>query len=299
MARTPQEAVVSQPEQWFDWKWFLGWTALSAFLIFAALSALVGRTPPQPFLVSRLAEPDPAFGQLILLLTIAATISFFLYFLVLATVPGIGPHTRPAGRWVIVALALALGVGALWTAGSISSAQPFKAPALTSERLYALLKEVQNISVPNLSLNLSHEALSAILLVCLIFAVSTASVISNLATSLRDCTDEQKDKIRSFLLWMHGFLALIVLFYSFLLFRTNIRIEGFKDGQFILYFLLFYVMVSVLIFAIPAALFSVLTIRTTFASLTGFTIPTWASSLLSKLGLDGDTGWIATIVSKF
>jgi hypothetical protein len=110
--------------------------------------------------------------------------------------------------------------------------------------------------------------------------------VSNLATSLRDCTDEQNETIRWFLLWMHGGLTLIVFAYSALLFKIYIRIEAFKDGLFIVYFLLFYLMISVLIFVIPAIRYKLLTTQTVLIAFAGINLPPWISSFLSTAKLE-------------
>jgi hypothetical protein len=259
----------------FLWRWFLGWTLLSSVLIFIALKILTGMSPPQPFLLQPFNNVN--MGRLVLVVLIAITVVFSVYFLAVATLPGIGPHTSPAGRWLIVTLVLVICMTALLVAGAISyhSADP---SAFTWNRFSAFFNDPKIAS-------LSHETLATVLLLSLTLALSTAAVVSNLATSLRSCTDEQNETIRWFLLWMHAGLTFIMLAYSALLFRTNIRLPQFADGLFIVYFGLFYLMISVLIFLIPAVQYKLLTTRTVLVAFAGINLPPWISSFLSTATL--------------
>lgn len=74
-------------KQRFLWRWFLGWTLLSSLLIFIALKILTGMSPPQPFLIQRFVNVD--LGRLVLVVLIAITIVFSVYFLAIATLPGV------------------------------------------------------------------------------------------------------------------------------------------------------------------------------------------------------------------
>jgi hypothetical protein len=272
----------------FTWRWFLSWTVLSSLLIFAALKILTGMNPPQPFLIHRFMNDD--LGRLVMLALIAITVVFSVYFLTFAALPGVGPHTRPAGRWLVVAVVLVLVMTALFVSGAISyeNTNPF---AFTWERFASLLKQART-----LNLNVSHDALAAVLLLTLTLALSTAAIVSNLATSLRGCTDEQTAAIKSFLIWMHSTLTVIVAIYSVLLFKTNLRLPQFMDGFFIWYFALFYLMITVLIFLIPAILYKLLTTRATLLSFTGINLPPWISTVLSKTGIEAA---LPTFVASF
>ncbi|UPK01562.1 hypothetical protein [Bradyrhizobium sp. 170] len=260
----------------FLWRWFLGWTLVSSVLIFTALKILTGMSPPEPFLLQPFIDVN--MGRLVLVVLIAVTVVFSVYFLAVATLPGIGPHTSPAGRWLVVTLVLVICMTALLVAGAISyqSADP---SAFTWDRFLAF------VSDPKIR-NPSHETLAIVLLLTLTLALSTAAVVSNLATSLRDCTDEQNETIRWFLLWMHAGLTLIMLAYSALLFKTTIRLPQFADGLFILYFGLFYLMISVLIFLIPAVQYKLLTTKTVLVAFAGINLPPWISSFLSTAKLE-------------
>jgi hypothetical protein len=131
----------------FLWRWFLGWTLLSCVLIFAALKILTGMKPPEPFIIQQFKAVD--FGRIVLLTLIAATLVFVAYFLLVATLPKVGPYTRPAGRWLVVALVLVIGMTALLVAGS-----------LAPDRLVALAHEMNAGA-------LSHEALATALVLSL------------------------------------------------------------------------------------------------------------------------------------
>lgn len=167
---------------------------------------------------------------------------------------------------------------ALFIAGAITY-HPTDFSALTWEKLVVLF------SAPEIA-NPNHEILATALLLSVTLALSTAAVVSNLATSLQNCTDEQNETIKWFLLWMHGMLTLVMLVYSALLFRTNIRLQQFSDGSFIVYFGVFYMMISVLIFLIPAVKYKLLTTRTLVLAFAGFNLPPWVSSFLSTIKLE-------------
>ncbi len=256
----PREA-----EPTFVWRWFLTWTLISCVLIFAALNVLTSMTPPEPFAIKPF--HDANFGRLVLLLLIAMTLVFVGYFLSAATLPRIGPYTSPAGNWIVVAIVLVIGMTALLVAGS-----------LTSEKLTALVVQLRQAS-------LTHESLATALVLSLTLALSTATVVSNLTTSFRNCTAEQNESIKSFLLWMHLSLTLIVLIYATLLFKTNLRVAQFQDGQFIWYFCAFYLMISILIFLIPALQYGLLRGKTAWL-FTGINLPPWIMNLASKSGVE-------------
>jgi predicted neutral ceramidase superfamily lipid hydrolase len=273
MSHTPTHVPTGRVR--FQWRWFLTWTLVSSIFIFAALRILTGMTPTQPFLIQPF--KDPYFGRFVMLILIAVTLVFCVYFLLFAALPGVGPHTSPAGRWLIAAMALVLSMTALFVTGAVTN-QPDYSSALTPDRLLAFFREAQNIS-------LDHNTLATALLISLTFALSAAAVISNLTTSLRGCSDEQNSTIRSFLLWMHATLTGIVAIYSVLLFKTVIRLPGYQDGFFMWYFVLFYLMITVLIFLIPAVRYGLFTTRTTLLTFTGINLPPWVSGFVSKTGL--------------
>jgi hypothetical protein len=265
----------------FIWPRFLFWTLLSAALIFSALRVLVGFEPPQPFMIHHF--KDANFGRLVLLVLIACTVVFSAYFLTVAALPGAGPHTRPAGRWLIVAIVLVFVMTSLFVAGAISYTET-NPLSLTPERFLTLLKEAPTRFDASIQ---SQDALAAVLLVTFTLALSTAGIVSNLATSLNGCSKEQNAKITSFLLWMHGILAVLVLIYAALLYKTNIRAsDKLADGIFIYYFALFYLMISIVTFLVPIVQYGVLTKPMTLLSLGGFTMPSWAPSALKYSGLE-------------
>ena len=107
-----------------------------------------------------------------------------------------------------------------------------------------------------------------------------------MATSLQDCTDEQNQTIKSFLLLMHALLTIIMLIYCVLLFKTNLRVDKYADGLFIWYFCAFYLMITVLIFLIPAGKYKLLSVQTVIVSFAGLTAPPWLLSFVSKSGVD-------------
>lgn len=230
----------------------------------------------QPFLVQPFINQD--LGRLVLLVLVALTLVFSIYFLSFATLPRIGPHTRPAGHWLIVAFVLVLVMTAMFVAGAITYHQP-DISALTWASLVALFEAVKRAS-------LTHDTLATALLVSLTLALSTAAVVSYLATALRDCTEEQNKAIQSFLLWMHAILTLLVLVYSVLLFKTNVRRPEYANEMFIWYFALVYFMISVLIFLVPAVKCGLLSRQTALWSFAGINVPPWVSGFLSKTGIE-------------